>query len=120
MLNLIIKNGKIIDGSGCKAYFADVGILDGKIVKIGSISEDAEKVINAEGLAVARVEDYANGRCEGFPPSNMLRFVMEDGSFVAVRPSGTEPKCKYYYCVCGHTREQALQKLAAMRRTFER
>ena len=52
MLNLVIKNGKIIDGSGCKAYFADIGILDGKIVKIGSISEDAEKVINAEGLVV--------------------------------------------------------------------
>ena len=75
----------------------------------------------AGALAVARLEDYEGEEMqqEGFPRSNMLRFVMRDGSFVAVRPSGTEPKCKYYYCVCGESRAQALEKLTALRRTFE-
>lgn len=72
-------------------------------------------------LRVAAVEDYLGDAMQqkGFPPSNMLRFVMEDGSFVAVRPSGTEPKCKYYYCVYGPSREQAAEKLCVMRETFE-
>lgn len=75
----------------------------------------------AGALAVASLEDYESEQLQamGFPRSNMLRFLMQDGSFVAVRPSGTEPKCKYYYCVCGDSREQTAEKLAAMRRTFE-
>ncbi len=52
MLNLIIKNGKIIDGSGCKPYFRDIGISGGKIVKIGNIYDEAERVIDATGLTV--------------------------------------------------------------------
>ncbi len=73
-------------------------------------------------LAVAQVEDYQSEemRALGFPPSNVLRFLMADGSWVAVRPSGTEPKCKYYYCVIGETPEAANAKLAVMRETFEK
>ena len=56
----------------------------------------------------------------GFPKSNVLRYLLSDGSFVAVRPSGTEPKCKYYYCVVGKTREEAAEKHAALRAVFER
>lgn len=53
-LNLIIKNGNIIDGSGKNEFLADVGIKEGKIVEIGNLnSADAEMVINAKGLKVA-------------------------------------------------------------------
>ncbi|MEC8492545.1 MAG: hypothetical protein VXY76_06585, partial [Pseudomonadota bacterium] len=41
MLDLIIRNGKVVDGSGLPAYKADVGVKDGVIVKIGPITEDA-------------------------------------------------------------------------------
>ena len=42
-----------------------------------------------------------------YEQSNVLRYVFEDGSFVAVRPSGTEPKVKFYFAVCGKTHQEA-------------
>ena len=74
-----------------------------------------------EGVAVVDVEDYLTDRMmqKGFPASNVLRFLLADGSWVAIRPSGTEPKCKYYYCVTGADRTAAEKKHAAMRRVFE-
>jgi N-acyl-D-amino-acid deacylase len=52
MLDLIIRNGTVIDGSGAAGYAADVGILDGKITEIGRIDEPATREIDASGLAV--------------------------------------------------------------------
>jgi len=53
-LEIVIKGGKIVDGTGAPWFFADVGIQDGKIVRIGSIpDDDAESVIDAQGLVVA-------------------------------------------------------------------
>ncbi len=74
-----------------------------------------------EGVAVVDVEDYESDRmmAAGFPASNVLRFLLADGSWVAVRPSGTEPKCKYYYCVTGKDAKATAEKHAAMRRVFE-
>lgn len=37
----------------------------------------------------------------GFPPSEVLKYYLSDGSWIAIRPSGTEPKCKFYYCIKG-------------------
>jgi N-acyl-D-amino-acid deacylase len=52
--NLLLKNGKIMDGTGNPWYRADVGIKDGKIMKIGTISEgEADKVIDVHGLVVS-------------------------------------------------------------------
>ena len=51
--DIIIKNGKIIDGAGNPWYHGDVGIKDGKIAKISTkIVDDANKVIDANGLVV--------------------------------------------------------------------
>ncbi len=47
---------------------------------------------------VTEVLDFSKG-LDGLPPTNLLRFVFEDGSWLAVRPSGTEPKIKFYYCI---------------------
>ena len=76
----------------------------------------------AGDLAVADVEDYLSERMRnaGFPKSNVLRFLMRDGSWVAIRPSGTEPKCKYYYCVIGKDEAEAKAKFVVMRATFEK
>ncbi len=73
-------------------------------------------------ISVVAVEDYLGDEMsrQGFPKSNVLRYLLSDGSFVAVRPSGTEPKCKYYYCVVGETREAAQEKHAALRAVFEK
>lgn len=70
---------------------------------------------------VEDVEDYLTERMisAGFPKSNVLIYRLADGGFVAVRPSGTEPKCKYYYCMMADTAASAEQKLAAARAVFE-
>ena len=52
MYDLIIKNGKIIDGTGSPSYFADVAIRDGKIVRIGKALDGAAEMIDATGLCV--------------------------------------------------------------------
>lgn len=44
------------------------------------------------------------------PKSNVLKFFMEDGSWVAIRPSGTEPKIKYYFSVTSKDKEEAESK----------
>ena len=67
------------------------------------------------------MEDYTSEetQAEGFPSSDVLRFVFNDGCWVAVRPSGTEPKCKFYYCVRADDEAAAKEKLAALRAAFE-
>ena len=53
-LDYIIYNGKIIDGSGNSWYYGDVGIKDGKIVRIGKGTNwTAKRTIDAKGLIVA-------------------------------------------------------------------
>ncbi|MCL2093227.1 MAG: phospho-sugar mutase [Treponema sp.] len=47
------------------------------------------------GIPVQRVRDIKNG-AEGLPPSDVLQFFLEDGTVVSARPSGTEPKIKFY------------------------
>lgn len=45
-----------------------------------------------------------------FPSSDVLKFFLEDGTWMAIRPSGTEPKCKFYFCVLGANQNEALDK----------
>jgi N-acyl-D-amino-acid deacylase len=52
-LDLLIKNGTVVDGSGMPRYRADIGVRAGRIVEIGRIRSSAEKVIDADGLIVA-------------------------------------------------------------------
>ncbi len=63
---------------------------------------------------VARVIDYAEG-VDDLPRENVLKFIFENGSWLAVRPSGTEPKLKIYYSVCGEQEEQATELLEHLR-----
>jgi N-acyl-D-amino-acid deacylase len=52
-MDLLIKNGTVIDGSGGARYRADVGVKDGQIVEIGRINGTASKTIDAEGMVVS-------------------------------------------------------------------
>jgi len=47
------------------------------------------------------------------PTSNVIKFSFEDGSTIVVRPSGTEPKCKFYFSITDVSIEQSEAKLAA-------
>ena len=52
------------------------------------------------------------------PKSNVLKYILDDGSWIAIRPSGTEPMIKIYYSVVGEDREQSEAKLHAYRNTI--
>ena len=63
------------------------------------------------GSSVTKVIDYNRPEETGLPKSNVLQFFAEDGSVVSVRPSGTEPKIKFYFEVCCSNPEQKIAKL---------
>ena len=48
------------------------------------------------------------------PPSDVLKYTLADGSWIAVRPSGTEPKIKFYIAVIGDSNEDAQAKIATI------
>ncbi|CEN27765.1 MAG: phospho-sugar mutase [Lactococcus sp.] len=74
------------------------------------------------GIQVILTEDFlhntattADGQVENLttPPSNVLKYHLEDGSWLAVRPSGTEPKIKFYLAAVAETNETSADKLSA-------
>ena len=79
---------------------------------------NAPKEWNATAITV--VEDFkaqtataADGTVTNLttPPSDVLKYTLADGSWIAVRPSGTEPKIKFYIAVVGETNEESQAKI---------
>ncbi len=64
--------------------------------------EDYEKQIR---VSKDKVESIV-----GFDQSDVLKMILQDGSWIAIRPSGTEPKCKFYYCIKGDNQEEVNDK----------
>ena len=60
------------------------------------------------------VYDYEKG-VDDLPKSDVLKFIFNDGSWIAIRPSGTEPKIKVYYSVRGENKDEATKVLTARR-----
>lgn len=89
--------------------------------KIAGILENLRNnpIRQVGGVAVSKITDY-NNPPEGFIKSNVLHYEFADSSFVAVRPSGTEPKCKFYYCVCAKDKSLAEEKLKLYKSKFEK
>ncbi|WP_049526573.1 phospho-sugar mutase [Streptococcus pseudopneumoniae] len=80
---------------------------------------NAPKEWNATTITV--VEDFkaqtstaADGTVTALttPPSDVLKYTLADGSWIAVRPSGTEPKIKFYIAVVGESNEDSQAKIA--------
>ena len=75
------------------------------------------------GIETERVRDLKNG-AEGLPPSDVLQFFLKDGTVVSARPSGTEPKIKFYATCCAAlgpggleaAKAEAGRKLAAIKK----
>jgi len=66
---------------------------------------------------VKAVVDYSEPQEQKFgfgrlPSADVLKYTLEDGSWIAVRPSGTEPKIKIYYSVVGENEAKAREKFA--------
>ncbi|MFC4972491.1 phospho-sugar mutase [Paenibacillus sp. GCM10023248] len=62
------------------------------------------------GTRVTEMEDYAKG-VNGLPLENVLKFKLEDGSWFCLRPSGTEPKIKFYFAVKGSSAAEASNQM---------
>ena len=83
--------------------------------------DNGPKEFNATDITV--VEDFkaqtataADGTVTALttPPSDVLKYMLADDSWLAVRPSGTEPKIKFYIAVVGDSNEDAQAKIAAI------
>ncbi len=93
------------------------GLEGAKTIK--AISERLRELGTSFMDGVVRVEDYGPG-LNGLPPENLLRFIFEDGSWISCRPSGTEPKIKFYYSVRGNSREHCIEVYKARRAVVDR
>ena len=79
-----------------------------------------ENPFTLPGYKTVKIEDYklkktiySDGLVEeltGFDTTDALKYYLQDGSFVAIRPSGTEPKCKIYLSTKADTYEKAIKK----------
>ncbi len=115
--------------------------LEGLYREYGYFSEDQVSIVRkgAEGAAriahimdvfrqesprsfgpftVRRITDYLHG-WQDVPASNVLRFDLEEGTWFAMRPSGTEPKIKFYYYSVAQNHAGSKEKVAALRRAVE-
>lgn len=63
---------------------------------------------------IKKVYDFSNGIAD-LPKENVLKYIFEDGSWLAIRPSGTEPKLKVYYSIQDKSRENAHARLDALK-----
>jgi phosphoglucomutase len=70
------------------------------------------------GLKVVKCKDYNKG-IDGLPKSNVIKFILEDGSWVASRPSGTEPKLKFYIGVSAESSEYSISKCREIKTYLE-
>lgn len=83
--------------------------------------DNAPKDFNATAISVtedfkAQTSTAIDGTVTALttPPSDVLKYTLADGSWIAVRPSGTEPKIKFYIAVVGDSNEDAQTKIAAI------
>ncbi|URN96071.1 MAG: phospho-sugar mutase [Candidatus Pristimantibacillus lignocellulolyticus] len=65
--------------------------------------------VEVAGVAVTEVLDYSKG-IQGLRPENVLKYILADGSWFCLRPSGTEPKIKVYFAVKGSSESDAVDK----------
>ena len=98
--------------------------------KIKALLDGLRKEVpsNFGGIKVALAQDFsvnqqvnAEGVTSeiGLPTSNVLKYILEDGSWIAVRPSGTEPKIKFYMGVKAASQEEAEEKLAKFQKDLD-
>ena len=74
------------------------------------------KAVSARDYKLDTIKDMASGEVKptGLPSSNVLYYDLNDGAWICVRPSGTEPKIKFYYGIKGSSMEDADAKSEAL------
>ncbi|MER2227481.1 MAG: phospho-sugar mutase [Carnobacterium sp.] len=94
--------------------------LKGKegITKIADLMEKTRSMGHSLIENTIEVRDYLTG-IENLPAENVLKFILMDGSWIAIRPSGTEPKIKFYYSVRGNSLGAASLTLVDIKKELE-
>ena len=87
--------------------------------KIGEIisyfrNNDLESINNKK---VVEIKDFADG-IDNLPKANVIKYFLEDESWVAIRPSGTEPKLKFYLAVKGDDEDVCNNKLSGIKKSI--
>ena len=117
LINLYEKYGYYLERTTTKSLTG----IDGA-EKIKAMMENAREnpVTEIDGVKVAELWDVSKGTATmadgtvrelGLPSSNVLKFIFEDNSWFAMRPSGTEPKIKFYFGVCKESLDAAKKAL---------
>lgn len=128
------KQGKTLY-DGLKDIFEEFGYFEEKTISVTMSGIEGSGKIKAlmakcreqaptefAGIQVAQTEDFkeltrtfADGQTEQLqtPPSDVLKYHLEDGSWIAIRPSGTEPKIKFYLATKATSSSEASEKIAA-------
>lgn len=87
-----------------------------------------EAPIEFAGISVASMEDfdasqriYSDGKVEtiDMPAANVLKYSLDDGSWIAIRPSGTEPKIKFYIAAVASSAIEVDKKVAEFEKTIQ-
>ena len=121
--------------------YAKYGYVLDKNVSIQYSGLNAMKEMNAvvDGLKTLRVEEFAGIKVEAIrdysaakrtaadgtvtemdiPKCNCVYYELAGGSFICVRPSGTEPKLKIYYMICGKDKKQCESSLVSYQKVFQ-
>jgi len=94
--------------------------LKGKegLARIAAIMEELRKSAAAFNPDIAETLDYQKG-LQGLPKENVLKFMLTDGSWIAVRPSGTEPKIKIYVSLKGAGEKETLKQFEKYKTIWE-
>ena len=128
------KQGKTLY-DGLQDIFEEFGYFEEKTISVTMSGIEGSGKIKAlmakcreqaptefAGIQVAQTEDFkeltrtfADGETEQLqtPPSDVLKYHLEDGSWIAIRPSGTEPKIKFYLATKAKSSSEASEKIAA-------
>ena len=104
---------KGIDGSAIIAKILS-SFRENPPLAVGELKLEATE----DYLTSVRTEVGGNESTIDLPKSNVLKYFFDDGTWICLRPSGTEPKIKFYFGVNGESLEQSKQKLTEVEESF--
>lgn len=103
----LAKTARSADQAGSVSSPQDFAAFPAGSAHLAQASVSAMDAGSVAGFKIVQVIDYLKGY-EDVPASNVLRFFLDNGSWFAIRPSGTEPKIKFYFYSCQGSHEEAV------------
>ncbi|MBC2856512.1 MAG: phospho-sugar mutase [Cetobacterium sp.] len=81
-----------------------------------------KKIKTIKDFKLSKELDIETGETKtiDLPSSDVIQFIFEDGTYITARPSGTEPKIKYYFCIIGKNSDEAEIKITNTMTEFEK